>query len=475
MTGSYALITSFTEFVAATLISYSIIPEAIRSRIASGILARPITVLDFLHSDQETLASYIIFLVGALVFGFFAVRQELQRRKLAVNPYLVLAAACLSGAAGAAVFGSVGFGYDGAFLIGIAVLALLAKQQRVPVLILLDAACSAAALGYGIFRVGDLFRRNREYVAAARALHLQLRPVHELVAAVIIFWILWRLGSDSLRKPMPHGQVFATYLVCFGGARVAIEYFNAQPHGLKLDSSAIASSLCVIGGAVLFAAVKTRFHKLDKHHRIVQHAEIHGQVTQPESKSPTPECPHPERWRMYDAMTAEVEVLEFLKTLVTTLKPNLVVETGTFMGVSTLRIAEGLKENGFGRVITIEFDPKIHEAAQKKFQDSGLASWIDSRLGSSLDFQLDEQIDLLFSDSELEIREKEVRRFLPRMNPNGIILMHDASSYLKTVREAALRMESEGLISVVLIPTPRGLVVAQKRPGRYFPVGVRNS
>jgi hypothetical protein len=44
--------------------------------------------------------------------------------------------------------------------------------------------------------------------------------------------------------------------------------------------------------------------------------------------------------------------------------------------------------------------------------------------------------------------------------------MHDASSSMKTVREAALEMEREELISVVLLPTPRGLVVAQKREGR---------
>jgi hypothetical protein len=44
--------------------------------------------------------------------------------------------------------------------------------------------------------------------------------------------------------------------------------------------------------------------------------------------------------------------------------------------------------------------------------------------------------------------------------------MHDASSHLKTVREAAKRMEDEGLISVVFLPTPRGLVIAQKRVGR---------
>jgi hypothetical protein len=64
------------------------------------------------------------------------------------------------------------------------------------------------------------------------------------------------------------------------------------------------------------------------------------------------------------------------------------------------------------------------------------------------------------------LREQEVRRFLPQMNPNGLILMHDASSAMKTVREAALKLEVEGLLSVLLLPTPRGLVVAQKRESR---------
>jgi hypothetical protein len=44
--------------------------------------------------------------------------------------------------------------------------------------------------------------------------------------------------------------------------------------------------------------------------------------------------------------------------------------------------------------------------------------------------------------------------------------MHDASSHLKLVRDAALKLESEGLLSVVLLPTPRGLAIAQKREGR---------
>ncbi|HVO61998.1 MAG TPA: class I SAM-dependent methyltransferase [Terriglobales bacterium] len=209
------------------------------------------------------------------------------------------------------------------------------------------------------------------------------------------------------------------------------------------------------------------FKKREKQeHKILRQIQRTGDGLQPEYHRATPECPHPERWSMYDSMTAEVEVLEFLRTAVTTMKPELVVETGTFSGISTLWIAEGLKANGRGKVITCEFDPVVYANAKERIENSGLAEWIECRNESSLDMPVNGRIDLLFSDSDLAVREQEVRRFLPQINPYGLILMHDASSHLKQVREAALKLESEGLISVVLLPTPRGLVVAQKRQGR---------
>jgi predicted O-methyltransferase YrrM len=213
--------------------------------------------------------------------------------------------------------------------------------------------------------------------------------------------------------------------------------------------------------------LKRLFGKKEKQeHRILRQIERDGQKLQPEYHRATPECPHPERWSMFDSMTAEVEVLEFLRTLVTTVKPELVVETGTFSGISTLWIAEGLKANGRGKVISCESDRKVYAAAKQRIDNSGLAQWIELRQESSLDMTVAGTIDLLFSDSDMPVREQEVRRFLPQISPNGLILMHDASSHLKVVRRAALKLESEGLISVVLLPTPRGLVVAQKRTGR---------
>jgi predicted O-methyltransferase YrrM len=206
--------------------------------------------------------------------------------------------------------------------------------------------------------------------------------------------------------------------------------------------------------------------KLKQEHKVMLQAERAAGAQLPEYHRATPECLHPERWSMYDSMTAEVEVLEFLATLVTTVKPELIVETGAFLGVSAVWMAQGLKRNGFGRIVSCEFDPVVFEKAKAKIAESGVSEWIELRNESSLTMQVPGTIDLFYSDSDLAIREQEVRRYLPQIRPTGLILMHDAASHPGVVREAALRLEAEGLISVVLLPTPRGLVIAQKREGR---------
>ena len=212
--------------------------------------------------------------------------------------------------------------------------------------------------------------------------------------------------------------------------------------------------------------------KMKQEHKIMlQHDRAAGAL-QPEYHRATVECPEPQRWSMIDSMTAEVEVLEFIATLVTTIKPRLVVETGSFLGVSTEWIARGLERNGpdaagkQGKVISCEFDTVVYEKAKARLEASPLKPWMELRNESSLEMQVEGTIDLLFSDSDVQIREAEVKRFLPQMKPTGVILMHDASSHLQVVRAAALKMEDEGLISVVLLPTPRGLVVAQPKAGR---------
>src|SRR5258708_12539699 len=102
-----------------------------------------------------------------------------------------------------------------------------------------------------------------------------------------------------------------------------------------------------------------------------------------------------------------------------------------FLGHGTVKLAEGLKENGFGKVITIEFDPAIRARAVERFKAFGLAPWIESRLESSLHTNIAGMIDLLYSDSHFSNREPEIRRLLPPLHPPSLLLIHHASSPFK--------------------------------------------
>jgi prolipoprotein diacylglyceryltransferase/predicted O-methyltransferase YrrM len=385
-----------------------------------------------------------------------------------------------------------GFAWFGGFVAGIATLLLLGRKYRINMLTMLDLASPAVALGYAVGRIGCLISGDGDYgqptslpwgMAFPNGLvpttdtcrqwgwpascHVHPTPIYEFIAGVAIFWYLWRRGRRAIQHPLAPGAITGEFLVLSGLARFLVEFIRINPRVIwGMSNAQFFGLLSAVAGFLLLVIVRRRFRKVDPVHKVLDHVMQHGNDPKPEYHRPTPECPNPELWSMFDTMTAEVEVLDFLKCLMTTVKPNLVVETGTFLAVSTLYMAEGLKQNGSGRIITCEPDPEVFAKARENIEASGLKKWIDCRCQSSLDLKVTGTIDVLFCDSLPELREPEVRHFLPQINPNGLILMHDASSHLKTVREAALRLEQEGLISVVLLPTPRGLVIAQRKEGR---------
>lgn len=435
----------------------------------------------------------------ALLASAYILQADFDRRGLKADASLMITVAGLMGIVGAKlyhvledpaalladprglIFTRYGFAWFGGFIGGFGAMLLMGRRAKLPLWEFLDACSPAAAFGYGIGRIGCFLSGDGDYgkptslpwgmsfpngvVPTTDRVHPA--PLYELIIWCAIGAFLWHMGTKALKGPKAKGEIFCNYLILTGVARFLVEIIRINPPWiLGMSNAQVASVASILAGAVLLWRIKSQYHALKKEHRIVEHISSHGEVLQPEYHRPTPECPHPERWHMYDSMSAEAEVLDFLKALVITIKPELVVETGTFSGLSTLCIAEGLKQNGVGRVITCEWDKKVYEAAKKRFAESGLGKWIEPRNESSLETKVDGRIDMLFCDSDVPLREKEVRRFLPQISPYGLILMHDASSAMKSVREGALRLEAEGLISVLLLPTPRGLVLAQKREGR---------
>jgi len=323
----------------------------------------------------------------------------------------------------------------------------------------LDVVCPAVTIGTAI---GLMF-----ITVSGGTLPLRSPLTWIIVGGLLVTAFLWGEGRHQIQFQRPAGIVLAEWLILAGAGLLLDEaILGLGPHGLHGWPMMGICIAAMLGGGIILALIVPPFVKGYEGHRILERVSEQGESVQAEYVPPTPECPHPELWKMVDSQTSELEVLDFLKSVVTTVKPQLIVETGTFIGYSAVKMAEGLQANGFGRIITIEYDPAIFAKAKERIDASGLGEWIEYRNESSLETRIDGTIDILFSDSHLTIREQEIRRFLPQIDPRGLILIHDASSHFGTVREAALRLEQEGLISVVLLPTPRGLVIAQKRAGR---------
>jgi len=464
-----------------------------------------------------TIGTFGLLMWVAFVAAFFALQAEIKRRNLKIDASVIILWMAFAGIVGAKIWHVIdtpedrptlqllfsrqflewvrqGFAWFGGFVAGIITLLFLARKYRISMLTMLDFCSPAVAIGYGVGRIGCLISGDGDYgkptswqwpwgMAFPNGLvpttqvcqqygwpadcRVYPTPIYEFIAGVLIFWYLWRRGKRALQHPLPAGVITGEFLILSGLERFLVEFLRINPRViLGMSNAQFVALLTVIAGVILLIIVRRRFRKIDPVHKTLNHVQQHGADRKPEYHRATLECPHPERWSMFDSMTAEVEVLEFLRCLMTTVKPNLVVETGTFLGVSTVYMAEGLKKNGFGKIITCEPDAEVFAKAKEKIDSSGLKKWIDYRRESSLDVKVPGTIDVLFCDSLPELREPEVRHFLPQVNPNGLVLMHDSSSHLKTVRDAALRLENEGLISVVLLPTPRGLVIAQKREGR---------
>ena len=125
--------------------------------------------------------------------------------------------------------------------------------------------------------------------------------------------------------------------------------------------------------------------------------------------------------------------------------------------------AKGRRTRGRGTSFKGALQYVLHDKGADTAERVG---FIELRNESSLEMHVEGTIDILFSDSDMPIREAEVKRYLPQIRSTGLILMHDASSHLKIVRDAAFSLEAEGLVSCIFLPTPRGLVLAQKREGR---------
>jgi phosphatidylglycerol:prolipoprotein diacylglycerol transferase len=78
-------------------------------------------------------------------------------------------------------------------------------------------------------------------------------PIYEFLIAILIFWLLWRIGERALKRRAPSGTIFAAYLALTGIARFFVEIIRINPRSfLGMSNAQAASVVSILAGIALF-------------------------------------------------------------------------------------------------------------------------------------------------------------------------------------------------------------------------------
>jgi glycosyltransferase involved in cell wall biosynthesis len=188
-----------------------------------------------------------------------------------------------------------------------------------------------------------------------------------------------------------------------------------------------------------------------------------GPTVTAEKSSPTVECMQPQAWSMLDSKTPEVEAQEFLYGLVRFQKPRIVVETDAWLGHSAVAIGSALKQNGFGKLTAFEADRDPFAEASARIEDTNLGEYVEAFNHSVLEGAVPGPIDLLVLDGRPEDRAAEFKRLRSFLRLGSLVIFHDAGDGNPFVRRLVNRLVTLGVLSSLVVQSPRGFAVCQFR------------
>lgn len=191
------------------------------------------------------------------------------------------------------------------------------------------------------------------------------------------------------------------------------------------------------------------------------------------------------RYMMFDDGGVETEVGEFLYGFVRIMKPKDILETGTYSGISTMYMAQGLIDNGeifegrYGLVKTLEFEQYHLSRARNLWNSMGLDMVVGTHLGNSLKYQPDRNYQFILLDTEPQQRFAELLKFYPFLDQGGYIAIHDLPNTLcqgnlnpdhpemksypyGDVPEEMANLIKDGNLRLFHFPTPRGITFFYK-------------
>lgn len=145
---------------------------------------------------------------------------------------------------------------------------------------------------------------------------------------------------------------------------------------------------------------------------------------------------------------------EFCHLLCRALGARRVVEVGTSFGVSTLYLAQAVRENGGGVVIATEYEPAKAARARANFQAAGLADLIDLREGDLRETLklIEGPVDFVLMDIWTEMARPAIELIGPHLRRGAVIVTDNTDQFRHAYRDffAYVADPANGLRSLTL-------------------------
>ena len=127
---------------------------------------------------------------------------------------------------------------------------------------------------------------------------------------------------------------------------------------------------------------------------------------------------------------------EFCHLLCRSLQARRVVEVGTSYGVSTLYLADSVRENGGGVVIGTEYEPAKAAQARASFAAAGLANLIDLREGDLRETLkvIEGPVDFVLMDIWTEMALPALELIAPHLRTGAVVVADNTAQFRHAYR-----------------------------------------
>jgi predicted O-methyltransferase YrrM len=128
---------------------------------------------------------------------------------------------------------------------------------------------------------------------------------------------------------------------------------------------------------------------------------------------------------------------EFCHLLCRSLQARRVVEVGTSYGVSTLYLADAVRENGGGTVIATEHEPAKAAAARETFAEAGLSDLIDLREGDLRETLkvIEGPVDFVLVDIWVEMARPALELIAPHLRQGAVVVADNTTQVRPAYRQ----------------------------------------